>query len=147
MYKQNDKLNNACIEKMLLCKASVSQICKTACKLRYCTDKDKKALLDGKITPKELRDKAYESPDKGQLSFEEIYAEMKDVSAIKEMHLSDTADIFGFALDSLENVVEKILSDKYLHTFDENDDDSKAVITKCCDRLNKINVVITSLLT
>ncbi len=72
---------------------------------------------------------------------------MKDVSAIKEMHLSDTADIFGFAVDSLENVVEKILSDKYLHTFDENDDDSKAVITKCCDRLNKINVVITSLLT
>lgn len=147
VYKQNDKLNNACIEKMLLCRASVSQICKTACKLRYCTDKDKKSMLEGKITPKELRDKAYDQPDASQLSFEEIYAEIKDVSATKEMHLSDTADMFGFAVDSLENVVEKILSDKYLHTFDEKDDDSKAVITKCCDRLNKINKVITSLLT
>lgn len=146
VYKQGNKLNNACIEKMLLCEISVSQICKTACKLRYCTDKDKKSLLDGKITPKELCDKAYESSDEGQLSFEDIYAEMKDVTAIKEVYLSDTARLFEFAVGSLEDYVQTILSDKYLTTFEEDDKKSKDNIADCCERLNRISKVITSLL-
>lgn len=149
VYKQGDKLNNACIEKMLEQGKTVSHVQKTASKLKYRSDEDKRAFLRGEITSIELREKP-----EGQsinlssnMSFEDIYAEIKDISAIKGQHLSDTANLLDFAVNSLEGIIETILSDKYLHTFDENDDDSKAVITNCCDRLNKINKVITSLLT
>lgn len=147
VYKQGNKLNNACIEKMLLCEVSVSQICKTACKLRYCTDKDKKSLLDGKITPKELCDKSFTPSDTTQLSFEDIYAEIKDASTIKELHLSDTVGLFEFAVSSLEDVIQTLLSDRYIVTFEEDNKELKGNIADCCNRLDKIIKVITSLLT
>lgn len=146
VYKQGNKLDNSCIEKMLEQGCSVSQIQKTACKFKNCTNKDKKSLLDGKITPKELRDKAFVSSDVSQLSFEDIYAEIKDVSAIKELHLSDTAGLFEFAVSSLEDVIQTLLSDRYIVTFEEDNKELKDNITDCCNRLDKIIKVITSLL-
>lgn len=146
VYKQGNKLNNLCIEKMLEQGCSVSQIQKTACKLRYCTDKDKKYLLNGTITPKELRDRACVSSDVTQLSFEDIYAEIKDVSAIKELRLSDTAGLFEFAVSSLEDAVQTLLSDRYIVTFEEDNKELKDNIADCCNRLDKIIKVITSLL-
>lgn len=146
VYKQGDKLNNACIEKMLLCEVSVSQICKTACKLRYCVDKDKKSLLNGKISPTELRDKAFISSEGKQISFDDIYSSMKDTTIESKVCLSDTANLFDFGVNSLEDIIEKILSDKYISTFDESDKESKEIISNDCNRLEKIIKVITSLL-
>lgn len=131
VYHLNDALNNACIEKMLSCDVSVSQICKTAYKLRYCTKKDKMSLLNGEISPKGLRERAGHSPA---------------VKSGSDLHLTDTAKLFDYSVNSLEDTVETLLSGKYLSTFEEKDSKSKEIILDCCERLEKISTVISSLL-
>lgn len=131
VYKQGDKINNSCIEKMLCMGISLSQIQKTACKLKYCTLKDKKSFIDGEISPKELRERAGHSPA---------------VKSGSDLHLTDTAKLFDYSVNSLEDTVETLLSGKYLSTFEEKDSKSKEIILDCCERLEKISTVISSLL-
>lgn len=125
---------------------SVSQIQKTACKLRYCSNKDKKSFLNDEISPTELRDKACTSFDTHQLSFEDIYASMKDTTIETKICLSDTVNLFSFGVNSLEDIMERVLSDKYISTFNENNEELKTTIANDCKRLEKIVKVITSLL-
>ena len=125
---------------------SVSQIQKTACKLRYCSDKNKKSFLNGEISPTELRDKACMLSDENQLSFEDIYSSMKDTTIKSKVCLSDTVNLFSFGVNSLEDIMERVLSDKYISTFNEDNEELKTIIINDCKRLEKIVKVITSLL-
>lgn len=103
------------------------------------------ALIDGKISSNQFIAQI-EIPQNIPQSFEEIYAEIKDVNASHETHLNNTADLFNRGVDYIEEVMQRILSPEYIDTFDEEDENSRHKIADCLERLNQIYNVISSLM-
>lgn len=103
------------------------------------------ALIDGRLSSNQFIAQA-EIPQSKPQSFEEIYAEIKDVNSSHETHLNNTADLLGRGVEYIEEVVQRVLSAEYIDTFDEDDKESKAKITDYLNRLNQIHTVISSLI-
>lgn len=103
------------------------------------------ALIDGRLSSNQFIAQAEISQTKPQ-SFEEIYAEIKDVNSSHETHLNNTADLFNKGVCYIEEVVQRILSPEYINTFDETDENSKTRFEDCLNRLDQIHTVISSLI-
>lgn len=103
------------------------------------------ALIEGKISNNQFISRVEVSQNVPQ-SFEEIYAEIKDINSSHETHLNNTADLFNRGVDYIEEVMQRILSPEYIDTFDEEDEKSKHKIADCLERLDQIHNVISSLI-
>lgn len=103
------------------------------------------ALIEGKISNNQFISRVEVSQNAPQ-SFEEIYAEIKDINSSHETHLNNTADLFNRGVDYIEEVMQRILSPEYIDTFDEEDEKSKHKIANCLERLDQIHNVISSLI-
>lgn len=103
------------------------------------------ALIEGKISNNQFISRVEVSQNVPQ-SFEEIYAEIKDINSSHETHLNNTADLFNRGVDYIEEVMQRILSPEYIDTFDEEDEKSKHKIADCLKRLDQIHNVISSLI-
>lgn len=103
------------------------------------------ALIEGKISNNQFISRVEVLQNVPQ-SFEEIYAEIKDINSSHETHLNNTADLFNRGVDYIEEVMQRILSPEYIDTFDEEDEKSKHKIADCLERLDQIHNVISSLI-
>ena len=103
------------------------------------------ALIEGKISNNQFISRVEVLQNVPQ-SFEEIYAEIKDINSSHETHLNNTADLFNRGVDYIEEVMQRILSPEYIDTFDEEDEKSKHKIADSLERLDQIHNVISSLI-
>lgn len=106
-------------------------------------------LLNGKIKGNNLINDVLSAKHKQSnisKSFDEIYSEIKDIYAVQDNHLKNTAELFERGVDYLDNIVERILSDEYIGTFKENDVESHTSIINSLNRLDQIKNVISSLI-
>ena len=105
-------------------------------------------LINGKISSNyfidHCRNQKIKSGD--DRSFKEIMAEIRDDKSVREMTLTDTANLFTVAIDSLDENVLRMLSDEYINTFSEDNKWAKDTIIKNCQRLTQIVNVISSLI-
>lgn len=103
-------------------------------------------LLEGTLSPLQFRDKVSLKSTPEPRTFEKIYAEMQDINAVQDNSFKDTAELLERGVDYLDNIVERIVSDEYINTFQENDNAAHQSIEKSLDRLNQIHNVILSLI-
>lgn len=104
-------------------------------------------LINGKITGNQFIERCLNNKSiNGEKSFEEIYSEIKDTEAVYQAKLNNTADLFNKGVEYLEEIVQRVLSDEYINTFDEADENSRTLIEDCLDRINQIHTVISSLI-
>lgn len=143
-----DKLCRECVNKSLAT-YSISQTKKVCAYLSYNTKEEKVAFLNDEISTIRLYNLGLErynnSQDNNNRSFETIYAEMRDVNNICKMTLTDTASLFSMAVDNLEEVIGRIISDEYIDTFSEDNLWAKKTISETCNRLEQVINVISSL--
>ena len=104
------------------------------------------ALVNGKINSNQFIQRQTDKPCDRPQSFEEIYSEIKDINCTYKTHLRNTADLFTKGVCYLEEIIQRVLSDEYINTFDEPDENSREVIKDGLDRINQIHNVISSLM-
>lgn len=104
------------------------------------------ALVDGKINSNQFIQRQTDKPCDRPQSFDEIYSEIKDINSTYKIHLRNTADLFNKGVCYLEEIIQRVLSDEYINTFDEPDENSREVIKDGLDRINQIHTVISSLM-
>ena len=103
------------------------------------------ALVSGIINSSQFIQGQSDKPDNPR-SFDEIYSEIKDINCTYKTHLRNTADLFNKGVCYLEEIIQRVLSDEYINTFDESDENSREVIKDGLDRINQIHNVISSLM-
>lgn len=106
-------------------------------------------LLNGKIKGNNLINDVLSAKHKQSntnRSFDEIYSEIKDIYSVQDNHLKNTAELLERGIDYLDNIIERILSDEYINTFNENDSEARKSVVKSLDRLDQIKNVISSLI-
>lgn len=103
------------------------------------------ALVSGIINSNQFIQAQSDKPDNPR-SFDEIYSEIKDINCTYKIHLRNTADLFNKGVCYLEEIIQRVLSDEYINTFDESDENSREVIKDGLDRINQIHNVISSLM-
>lgn len=104
------------------------------------------ALIDGKINSNQFIKRQIDKPCGRPQSFDEIYSEIKDINCTYKTHLRNTADLFNKGVCYLEEIIQRVLSDEYINTFGESDENSRNVIEDCLDRIDQIHTVISSLM-
>ena len=104
------------------------------------------ALVDGKINSNQFIQRQTDKPCDRPQSFDEIYSEIKDINCTYKTHLRNTADLFNKGVCYLEEIIQRVLSDEYINTFGESDENSRNVIEDCLDRIDQIHTVISSLM-